>query len=162
MKILFFVCAFLSASTAVTAQSKVVTNADLDKYRAERERIAADYRENYAKRGFPSPEELEKRNEQDRKVLAETAARVRAERLERERIYAEYEAAMRRAEVIENEPNIIYVDGVAMPTYYWSNGRRYRYPQVRYNNQPGYFAGGQFWPTGPRTQPRPLFVRPRN
>lgn len=162
MRILFFVCAFLSASMTVTAQTKVVTNADLDKYRAERERAAADYRENYAKRGFPSPEELERRNDQDRKVLAETAARVRAERLERERLNAEYEAAMLRAEAADGESRVIYVDGVATPTYYWSNGRRYQYPQVRYNNQPGYFAGGQFWPTGPRTQPKPLFIRPRN
>lgn len=162
MKILFFVCAILSASLAVSAQSKVVTNADLEKYRAEREKAVADYRENYAKRGFPSPEELEKRYEKDRKVLAETAARVRAERIERERVSAEYAAAVRMAEVADNEPSIILVDGIAMPTYYWSDGRRYRYPQVRYNNQPGYFAGGQFWPIGPRTQPKPLFTRPRN
>lgn len=162
MRILFLACVFLSASFTASAQSKVVTNGDLEKYRTERERAAADYRENYAKRGFPSPEELEKRNELDRKVLAETAARVRAERLERERSNAEYAAAMRLAEVGDNEPSIIYVDGIAVPTFYWSNGKRYRYPQVRYNGQPGYFAGGQFWATGPRTQPRPLFIRPRN
>lgn len=162
MKILFFVCLILSGVVAASAQSKVVINADLDKYRAEREKAAADYRANYEKRGMPSPEELDRRNEQDRKVLAETASRVRADRLERERINAEYEAAMRRAEVANKDETIVYVDGVAMPTYIWSDGRRYRYPQIRYNNQPGYFAGGQFWPTGPRTQPQPLFIRPRN
>lgn len=161
MKILCFVCVVLASGLAVSAQSKVVTNLDLEKYRIEREKASADYRENYAKRGFPSPEELEKRNERDRRVLDETAARVRAERLERERINAEFEAAMRRAEVKEGEPTVIVVDGVAMPTYYWNNGRRYRYRQVRQNGQPGYFAGGQFWPTGPRTQPMPVFVRPR-
>ncbi len=161
MRILLFVCVILSVSTVVGAQAKVVTNADLDKYRAEREKAAVDYRENYAKRGLPSPEELDRRNEQDRRVLAETASRVRAERLERERANAEYEAALRRAEVADRERAIIYVDGVAMPTYFWSDGRRYRYPQIRYNNQPGYFAGGQFWPTGPRTQPKPLIARPR-
>lgn len=161
MKILFFVCMVFASSMTVLAQKGVVTNLDLEKYRAEREKAKTDYRENYARRGLPSPEELERRNDQDRKVLAETAARVRAERIERERINAEYEAAIRRAEVAESEPTVIVVNGVAMPTYYWNNGRRYRYPQVRYNSQPGYFAGGQFWPTGPRTPPKPLFVRPR-
>lgn len=162
MKILFFVCLFLSGAIVASAQTKIVTNSDLDKYRVQREKAVADYRENYAKRGMPSPEELDRRNEQDRKVLAETASRVRAERLERERIKAEYEAALRRAEVADRDQTVIYVDGMEIPTYIWSDGRRYRYPQIRYNNQPGYFAGGQFWPTGPRTQPKPLFVRPRN
>lgn len=161
MKILCYVCLVFASSMAALAQSNVITNLDLEKYRVEREKAKADYRENYARRGLPSPEELERRNEKDRQILAETAARVRAERLERERINAEYEAAIRRAEVADSEPTVIVVDGVAMPTYYWNNGRRYRYPQVRYNSQPGYFAGGQFWPTGPRTQPRPLIVRPR-
>ncbi len=161
MKILCFVCVIFASGMTALAQTNVVTNLDLEKYRVEREKAKADYRENYARRGFPSPEELEKRNEHDRQVLSETAARLRAERLERERINAEYEAAIRRAEVKESESTMIVVDGVAMPTYYWNNGRRYRYPQVKYNSQPGYFAGGQFWPTGPRTQPRALFIRPR-
>lgn len=161
MKILFFVCMVFASSMTSPAQKNVVTNLDLEKYRVERENAAADYRANYDKRGFPSPEELERRNEQDRKVLSETAARVRAERLERERINAEYEAAIRRAEVAESEPTVIVVNGVATPTYFWNDGRRYRYPQVKHYSQPGYFAGGQFWPTGPRTPPKPLFVRPR-
>ena len=80
MRILFFVCLFLSGVTVISAQSKVVTNVDLDKYRVEREKAAADYRENYAKRGMPSPEELERRNEEDRKALSEVSYKIRAER----------------------------------------------------------------------------------
>lgn len=161
MRILCFVCVIFASGMMVLAQSNIVTNLDLEKYRIEREKAKSDYRENYAKRGFPSPEELDKRNERDRQVLAETAARVRAERLERERINAEYEAVIHRADVKEGE-TVIVVDGVAMPTYYGNNGRRYRYPQIRHNGQSGYFAGGQFWPTPTtRTPPKAVFLQPR-
>ena len=156
MKILFFVCVLLSGVIAVTAQSKVVTNTDLDKYRAEREKATADYIENYAKRGQPSPEELDRRNEQSRKELSEVSAKIWLERQERERReaemrYVEYYSRPQRTE-------IVLVEGYQ--TYYYPN--QYYYPNgrgQRQYQQPGYFAGGQFWPTGPRTQSQPLFIQ---
>jgi len=158
MKILFFVCLSLAGAMVVSAQSKAVTNADLDKYRAERERATADYRENYAKRGMPSPEELDRRNEQGRKELAELSARLRAERQERER----REAETRFVEYYprEQRTEIVWINGY--PTYYYPNQYYPNDRGPRVYQQPGYFAGGQFWPTGPRTQPKPLFVQPRN
>ena len=163
MKILLFVCLSLAGAIVVSAQSKVVTNADLDKYRTERERATADYRENYAKRGMPSPEELDRRNEQSRKELTELSAKFRAERQERER----REAETRFVEYYSREQRteIVWINGY--PTYYYP----YQYYPNQYYptdrgsrvyQQPGYFAGGQLWPTGPRTQPKPLFVQPRN
>ncbi len=163
MKILFFVCVLMSGVVSVSAQSKVVTNADLGKYRAEREKAAADYRENYAKRGMPSPEELDRRNEQSRKELAELSATIRIERQERER----REAETRFVEYYprEQRTEIVWVNGY--PTYYYPG--QYYYPNdsgQRVYQQPGYYAGGQFWPTGPQTPPRPqsqtVFIRPRN
>ena len=58
----------LSAAFAVGAQTKKVTNADLEKYRTERLKAEKDLRENYAKLGFPSPEELAKQQAEDEKA----------------------------------------------------------------------------------------------
>lgn len=158
MKILFFVCILVSAATVAAAQTKVVTNDDLAKYRTVRIKAEAELRENYAKLGFSSPEERAKRNERSIKELAETSARIRAEKAARQREDAEkraveYYVATPRTEivVINGRPNYHYGG------YYWSVPRRPRGFQ-----QQGYFAGGQFWTTGSSTPSRPLISRPRN
>lgn len=157
MKILLFVCVLLSGLSVVSAQSKVVTNTDLDKYRTEREKAAAEYQANYAKRGMPSPEELDKRNERDRRESAELSARIRAERLERER----RETENRIIGVLPQEriPEVVLVNGYqtyVYPERYYPAGRGRRVFQ-----QPGYFAGVQFWPTGSATHPRLMWVKKR-
>ncbi|MBX7054453.1 MAG: hypothetical protein K1X36_05815 [Pyrinomonadaceae bacterium] len=157
MKTLFFVCVLLSGCIAAAAQSKVVTNTDLDKYRAEREKAAADYRSNYAKRGMPSPEELAQRNERDRKESAELSFKMRGERLERER----RESENRIIGVLPQEriPEVVLVNGYqtyVYPDHYYPAGQGRRSFQ-----QPGYFAGGQFWPTGSATRVRPMWIRRR-
>lgn len=78
-------------SGAVFGQTKTVTNADLEKFRQERLKAEKDYRENYAKWGFPSPEELEARRKQSAKEFSELAARLRAEDLEQARLETERE-----------------------------------------------------------------------
>lgn len=157
MKVLFFVCVLLSGWHAANAQTKVVTNTDLDKYRVEREKAAADYLSNYAKRGMPSPEELDRRNERERKESAELSAKMRAERTERER----REAENRIIGVYPQRPQteVILIDGYQTYFYtepFYSNGRGRRAFQ-----QPGYFAGGQFWPTGSATRTRPMWIKKR-
>lgn len=157
MKTLVFVCVLLSGCIAAAAQSKVVTNTDLDKYRAEREKAAADYRSNYAKRGMPSPAELAQRNERDRKESAELSAKMRVERLERER--RDTENWFIGARPPERISEIVLIDGYqafVYPDRYYPAGRGRRSFQ-----QPGYFAGGQFWPTGSATRPRPMWIRKR-
>lgn len=159
MKILFFVCIFLLTAAAVFTQGKVVTNADLDKYRIERIKAAAEYRENFVKLGLPSPEELDRRNEQSRKELAEVSAKIRADRRERERL----EAEIRYVEYFSTQRNEIVWEN-RFPAYFYPTGHySYDFGQREYM-QPGYFAGGQFWPSGsiPRNQTRPQFIRPRN
>ena len=158
MKILFFVCVLMSAATIVSAQSKLVTNDDLSKYRIIRVKGETELRENYVKLGFSSPEERARRNDESLKALANASARIRAERASRERIdkerrAVEYYVATPRTEivVIDGSPNYYYGG------YYWQIPQRSREYQ-----QPGYFAGGQFWPTGPSTPPQPLIRRPRN
>ena len=160
-KLLFCFCFTLSTVTYATAQARTVTNLDLEKYRVERNKAAADLRENYAKLGFSSPEMLERRRIESRSETEKLSAALRAERIERERIAAEREesarfAAYYRSTLGETAPQDY------SRQYYWSYGRRFRRPIVHGQTQTGYFAGGQFWPTGPATKPRPLFVRPRN
>lgn len=88
--LLFFVV-FLSAAAAgsVVGQTRTVTNADLEKFRQERLKAEKDYRENYARLGFPSPEELQRRQEQSSKETSELAAKFRAEAREQQRLDAE-------------------------------------------------------------------------
>jgi len=162
-KLLFCFCITLLMVTVASAQSNQIsrpmTNLDLQKYRDAR--IAADkeLRENYEKLGFPSPEELERRRETSRLETEELAAKLRTDRIEQERLDAQREAASRRVTVNNR-------DVVRQSDWYLSNGYYYspyvnRYPRQRTQGPTGYFAGGQFWTTGPATKPQPLFIRPR-
>lgn len=165
---LFFVFCFITATAAVaSAQSKTVTNVDLEKYRQGRVKGETDLRDNYARLGFPSPEERARREVAAAKEREELSARLQKEELERDRLDAERAAAESRAAQyyyrVPQQPEILsgYYD--AAYAYYWWNGRRFRVPRVNFPyRQPGYFAGGQFWPTGPSTRSLPLMrVNPR-
>lgn len=116
----FFILAlsFITAVSAV-AQTRTVTNSDLEKFRQERLAAEKDLRDNYEKLGFPSPEELEKQIERSRVERAELSARLQADNLERERINLERQIA-------ENE---------ARNNYYQSQPRNYS----QYEND--YFSG---------------------
>jgi hypothetical protein len=144
-------------------QSKTVTNADLEKYRQERLKNERDYLENYKALGLASPEELERRREQSRLETMELSARLRAERLERERNDAEQAAVERPTLPVRYyaPPRVYGQVGFFYGSYYpFSRGRFPRGFQGPYV-QPGYFAGGTFIPTGPSTRPRPMFVQVR-
>ncbi|MEQ1642496.1 MAG: hypothetical protein ABL959_03500 [Pyrinomonadaceae bacterium] len=158
-KLLFCFCITLLTVTIASAQGRQITNLDLEKYRVTRVAADKELRENHEKLGFPSPEELERRREKSRVETEELAIKLRASRIEQERIDAQREAASRRVTVYSG-------DVVRQNDWYLSNGYYYspyvnRYPRQRTQGQPGYFSGGQFWPTGPATKPRPLFIRPR-
>jgi len=165
MQIVFFICFSLTAAVLMAAQTKTVTNADLSKYSQERVKAEKDLRENYAKLGFSSPEEIELRNKSDAKDRAELSARLRLVELERERVEAERYAAARIADAYSRSTQMEIVTDNGSTGYFWSYGRRYRIPAAHgAYQQPGYFAGGQFWPTGSRTRPQPpsVWIRPRH
>ena len=166
IRYLFLVFIFLTAAVTAGAQRRTVTNADLEHYRQMRVQAENDLRENYDRLGFPPPEELERRNEESRKEMLELSARLRAERLERERLQAQIEQAMWMAEAVNRqyvEPNdqydqLEYFDGGFFPGYFFGGGgRSRRFGGRRVFQQSGYYGGGQFWPTGPSTPPRPAF-----
>ncbi len=91
MRICFLICFILGSVVAAASQTKTVTNFDLEKYAAERVKAEKNLRENYARLGFASPEEMARRNAADAKEREELSARLRQERLERERAAAEVE-----------------------------------------------------------------------
>lgn len=165
---LFFVFCFIAATAAIcVGQGRTVTNIDLEKYRQDRIKAETDLRVNYARLGFQSPDERARRNAQAAKEAEELSARLKREELELERLDAERTAAENRAaqyyyrnpRQTQIQPQF-YDSGY---TYYWWNGRRYRTPRANFSyQQPGYFAGGMFIPTGPSTPPQPLFrINPR-
>jgi hypothetical protein len=129
--LLFFVILMTSSLVgSVAAQTKTVTNADLEKFRQQRLKAEKEYRENYDKWGMPSPEELEERRKQSAKELSETAARYRAERLEQERSEAEMQS-------FASEYN--YLRSLSAPvSQYYSQPNGYYYPGVYYSNGGNY------------------------
>lgn len=155
---LLIFCLIFGLCGYAAAQSKAVTNADLEKYRQERVRAERDYAENYAKLGLPSPAELAERRERDRVESEKLAAELRNARLAAERAEAE-----RRYAVSYSNPSAVYYPSDNSAVMYWLGGRGYQYPQLRFRQavRPGYFAGGQFWPTGSATRPRPMWTTKR-
>lgn len=152
-------CLVCISAIAGSAQSKVVTNADLAKYKAERLSAERELRENYARLGFASPEEMAKRDAESREQMFDLSAKLRRERLEREVRRAEAQRAATPLLVpIYQTPqatDTLIVGGYWYPRYNWQR----RYPW--HYQQPGYYAGGQFWPTGPRTPSAPIFAPKR-
>ncbi len=153
-KPLFVFCLIFFLAGSAAAQ-RSVTNADLEKYKQARLQAARDYRENYERLGMPSPEELEKRREASRLEAEKLYDKLRAERLETERLRAIQAAA--NAQIAASTQFVPY----SVPYYnsgpylFYSNGRFPRVNRVRRVGQ-GYVGGGQFWSTGPRTIPRPI------
>jgi hypothetical protein len=158
VRIALLICTLAMLSFSAAAQ-KTVTNGDLERYRTERVRAEDQLRQEYAKKGI-SPEDVARRNKESQKEMIALSAKLRAERLEAERLAAEREAAARAAAAErQSATTVIYQDpywngGWNGGYVYGYGGRHLRYGHLPYQ-QPGYFAGGQFWPTGPATPPLP-------
>jgi hypothetical protein len=108
---------FISA-VGVSAQdgpARTITNADLEKYREKRVKADEDYRQTYAQKGLPSPEELERREEEKQKRLFTLSDQLATERRIRE--YVEQMAAA----TTSNDQQVVYVarddDGGYYPYY---------------------------------------------
>ena len=94
---LMCVCSFTLVFAAVaSSQARLVTNADLEKYRQQRVRAEKELNENYAKLGFESPDSRAKRNAQSTQEMIALSDRLRAQSLARE--LAAAEAERQRAE----------------------------------------------------------------
>ncbi|MCD9186794.1 MAG: hypothetical protein LUM44_10195 [Pyrinomonadaceae bacterium] len=163
MKYLIFSILFLISTLSAFAQTRTVTNADLEKYRQARVKAEREYRENYKRLGMPSPEELERREAERKRETAELSARLRAEQYERAQIDAarqQYEAVQRQNfynNRLNNQP--YYAPG------YGYGFQSYGFPDLNVTNRffrrsyPQYDNGTRLWSfTNIQTNPR--FNRP--
>lgn len=82
---------------------RTVTNIDLESYRQQRLEAERDYKKNYEKMGFPSPEELDRQRDADMVVRLQLSGQLRQARLERERLQLERERMELDAERLEVE-----------------------------------------------------------
>ena len=163
-RLLFVLVSLVVFGVSAFAQ-RSVTNADLERYRDQRVRAENDLRYNYARLGFPSPEELERREMERDRMRNELAARLHDQEVEEQRLIMQYRMAMAasRPQTIVIQSGEDYGDGfLQVGGYYggygsFGNGWNYRPRRGGAVQQQGYFGGGQFWPTGPRTFSAPIF-----
>lgn len=167
MKGAIFVGLILAISSiSISAQTRhTITNSDLEKYKDARVAAEKDLRENYSRLGFRSPEERAKSDAADAAALTALSQKLRAERVSQEQAAAASEAwaAYYRGQAQLREGSVVYLPQSTGLYYgYVYYGNRWHFNNVRRTyQQPGYFAGGNFWTTGTSTRPRPLFVTPR-
>jgi len=143
----FFVVIILLASLGAAAQTKSLTNADLEKYKHDRLKAEQDYRENYERWGMPSPEELDRRAEKSQKDLKELAAKLREEEIQRSVLQAQaggYQTPLQTYNYWGSSGYYPYWNGEI-----WSASwlrPRFRRGHVTHYGLNGYVGGGNFWP----------------
>jgi hypothetical protein len=159
---LFFVFCLVSLTgiSSLAQARRTITNSDLEAYRQRRVNAERELREEYTRLGFPSPEEMLRRDMDAQQQLLQLSSSLKSERLERERMELEHQRLMQAVPVF---PPFGYNSSVQpgelfWPTQWGFGGRGFG--RGRGFQQQGYFAGGQFWPTGPSTPPRPVIAVP--
>ncbi len=165
-QILVFLGLIFLFSSLTAAQTKTVTNKDLEKFRQKRLQAEREYRENYKRLGFPSPEELEQKRIADQKDLIEFSRQLELQRLEREAAQAEAENQALRAQNhylqsfggSSGYQSSGYIVGYS--PYYYGYFNRYRSNRYNYGgrvvpNYPTGFFNLQFPPPAPPQRIRP-------
>ncbi len=142
-QVLFLSALVLGISSLTFAQTKTITNADLEKYRQKRLAAERELRENYREMGFPSPEEMERQNEKDRKETAELSQRLRQQRIEREALknsnYQNNNQNLNQTDYSYPNPNFVDYGQYRTSTYIYPNifNRRFFRPNNRRNFRRG-------------------------
>jgi hypothetical protein len=110
MKRVLILCFIVSLGSSAFAQktTRTVTNSDLEKYKEKRVQSERDLRENYKRLGFPSPEELEKQNEQRRAAMEQLADELKIEQLQNQNDIVAQANAL-RAQIASLDAQINYL-----------------------------------------------------
>lgn len=145
-KFLAAICLSLM-TIAVSAQTRTITNADLEKYRQERVKAEEDYRKNYKKLGLPSPEELEQQRERERRENDEAAARIRRQNAQTQNDFVA-RANILRSQIVSIEAQINYLRS--------QNGSNNSSQTVNFSNFGVITYGGGYQNYGYRN-PRPVY-----
>ena len=124
----------LSLALVSAAQVRTITNSTLQKFQEQRIAAQQEYRDNYARLGFPSPEELDRQRDEDMASRIELADQLRHARLEKERLELERRSLDIQAFTAEAQ---------AAESYYNREyGREYAgYPVAGYGGYGGYGYG---------------------
>jgi phage repressor protein C with HTH and peptisase S24 domain len=169
-KIAVLLCVFFSLTIAGFSQTakRTVTNSDLAKFSQKRIEAEREYRQTYAEKGLPSPEEIRAQSDARVKETVELAEKIQADNLERQRLAVAAMQAQAQSQpiVITQGAPYYYPDygylGFGSDGIFDRFGNRFRGRSV---NRRGYYAaGGVVWPapitTGGTGFPRPSLARP--
>ena len=176
-KAALFLGLVLSFAAVSFGQVRTVTNSTLQKFQQKRLDAERDYRNNYARMGFPSPEELDRQRDADMAARLQLADQLRTARLEKERLELEREGLALKAAAMERERDDAYSYHNGYGGYngyggffggyggFYSNGGFF---DGRFGDRHGRFGGGVLFPgyratpfevyPNPIRQTRPLFV----
>ncbi len=125
MKKLAIVILSLAAAVSAYAQTKTVTNADLEKFRAQRVEAEKNLRAEYARKGFPTPEQVEAESEQRRARMEKYSDQLRQQRLQSENgILAQADALRTQIASIDAQINYLRNQGGSYnnQSFVYSNG----------------------------------------
>jgi hypothetical protein len=165
MKTTALITGFILMSAVVgLGQTRTVTNFELEKFQQQRLSAEREYRENYKRMGFPSPEELDKQREEDMKARLQLSDQLRQARLERERLELERQGLAVEAARLEAESQVVESDGSSAVFYggfgTFDSGRRYGRGRGRHFNRGGYrVTPFQVIPVPPRPRPQRIIIR---
>lgn len=132
-RVLFFLCVLVGCVGFAAAQSKTVTNVDLEKFKQKRLQAEQGLKEHYAKLGL-SDEDVAKRDAANAKEREELSARLRASRLEQEMLDAE--ARQREIQAAGTSVNVIVPSGGYGYPGYFTYGSSYYRQRGHWNSQP--------------------------
>ena len=156
----------ISLAVVGSAQVRTVTNATLQKFTQKRLAAERDYRDNYERMGFPSPEELDRQREEDMRARLELAEQLRQARIEKERLELEQRELDLESARLNSEIQVVDDSGV-----YWNgfggfySGGFGRFGHSRFRNRSGFRTGGYratpfgIIPTPPTPRPQRMFNR---
>lgn len=161
-RLLFVLCVVWGLAGVSAAQTRTVTNFDLEKYRQKRIQAERELDEYYARRGI-TKEDLQRQEEEDKRAREELSARLTAERLEREKL----ELERRILELESRPPDVVYVE--EQPRYFYGGGNFYGGGYYNPNghfgkrprNYPLYRTPSWKLRAWPSDRPTPLFRNPR-
>jgi hypothetical protein len=123
-KTVVVLCVVFSLASIGFAQNRAtarrtITNADLEKFAQKRLAAEQDYRENYDRMGFPSPDELAGQRERDMSARIELSEQLRQARLEKERLELEREKLVLEAARIDAEREAMAPAAGYPQDYFW-------------------------------------------
>ena len=152
----------LSLATVGVGQVRTITNSTLERYQEKRLAAERDYRENYARMGFPSPEELDRQRDADMAARIRLSEQLRQARLEKERLELERQNLDVQAASMENDSAETRYDGF-YGGYFGGYGGSYNYGRFgrrhgRYNIFSPLGGGYRATPVGVYPDPSPRLM----